>query len=63
MRMKKCYSCPYKLGFIKTIISPCPDCISSKRNVSSFSKIIKADKTEDKNEQSNINQKRSYREN
>jgi len=35
--MKKCLTCPYKLGIIKCKISPCPQCIESNRKTNPFS--------------------------
>lgn len=28
--LKKCFSCPYHIGTIKCVKSPCPDCLASK---------------------------------
>ena len=36
MHYKKCKVCPYYLGIIKCIVSPCPKCIASKRSTPPF---------------------------
>ena len=28
--LKKCFSCPYHIGTIKCVKSPCPECLASK---------------------------------
>ena len=39
--MRKCKECPYKLGLIKCVTSPCPDCIASGEKTNPFGSIIK----------------------
>lgn len=33
---RKCLNCPYYLGYIKCIISPCRECIMNKRKTHPF---------------------------
>ncbi len=35
---EKCKMCPYKLGIVKCIVSPCPKCMVSKKRTNPFSK-------------------------
>ncbi len=45
--LKKCKTCPYKLGLIKCIKSPCPECLLSKRKTHPFdfdTKIVEKNK-------------------
>ncbi|SFX40640.1 hypothetical protein SAMN04487832_10545 [Ruminococcus sp. XPD3002] len=39
--MRKCKECPYKLGMIKCVTSPCPDCIASGEKTDPFRNITK----------------------
>ena len=39
--MNKCKECPYKLGLIKCVKSPCPDCIASGEKTDPFKSMIK----------------------
>ena len=39
--MSKCKECPYKLGLIKCVKSPCPDCIASGEKTDPFKSMIK----------------------
>lgn len=34
--MKKCRTCPYRLGIVKCTKNPCPACIGSKRKTNPF---------------------------
>ena len=34
--MPKCKDCPYKLGVVKCVVSPCIDCIASGSKVHPF---------------------------
>jgi len=36
LKLIKCLKCPYNLGFIKCIVSPCPECLLSKRKKHPF---------------------------
>lgn len=36
-KFRKCHTCPYALGKIKCIVSPCIECIISKRKRHPFS--------------------------
>lgn len=51
--IKTCGKCPYKLGFVKTLINPCPQC---KLNGYSAYKLF-LDKTREFHKQSEENKK------
>lgn len=48
-RYKKCKTCPYALGYIKCIISPCKQCILEKRKNHPFTGLIAEKKSADSN--------------
>jgi len=39
--MSKCKECPYKIGLIKCVKNPCPDCIASGEKTDPFKSMIK----------------------
>ena len=38
--LKKCKKCLYYLGIIKCVVSPCPECIASKRKNPPFAEPV-----------------------
>ena len=55
--MRKCKECPYKLGLIKGVTSPCPDCIASGEKNDPFRNKIKSEVSEMANMQFSRTQK------
>ena len=40
-----CHHCPYRLGLIKTVFSPCPQCkMKGYQNYKNFKNLLKEDK-------------------